>query len=109
MLSPQEVKARSELASLTLVDVQSAEGYAHRHIPGAIHLDASETCDEVCGRLLKDKDAEIVVYGEFDELGKGSQVGEMLLAAGYTNVARLTGGMMGWMEAGFAVENGAVS
>ena len=58
---------------------------------------------------MKDKDADIVLYGEFDELGKGSQVAEALQQAGYTKVSRLVGGMMGWMEAGYGVENGSES
>ncbi len=110
ILSPQDLKTKRDAGHpLTLVDLQSAEGYAHRHIPGAVHMEPSPTCGEECANLLKDKDAEIVLYGEFDEFGKGGQVAEMLQSSGYTHVARLSGGMMGWMEAGFAVENGEES
>lgn len=109
-LSPQELKAKQDAgATCTLVDLQTSEGYAHRHIPGAMHMEPSSTCGEDCGRLLKDKDADIVLYGEFDELGKGARVAEILEHAGYTNVSRLSGGMMGWMEAGYSVEGGAES
>jgi len=109
-LSSQELKAKQEAgAFLTLVDLQTADAYAHRHIPGAIHMEPSSTCDEDCARLLRDKDAEIVLYGEFDELGKGALVADALEKAGYSHVLRLSGGMMGWMEAGYFVEGGSES
>ncbi len=109
-LSPQDLKAKCDSAcALTIIDLQTLEGYMHRHIPGATHMEPSPVCGDACGRLLKDKDADIVLYGEFDELGKGMQVAEALYAAGYTHVARLAGGMMGWMEAGYGVEGGLES
>lgn len=109
-LSPQELKAKHDAGvSVTLIDLQSPEGYEHRHIPSAVHMEASPTCGEECANLLKDKDADIVLYGEFDELGKGSLVAQTLSAAGYTKVSRLEGGMMGWMEAGYGVEGGQES
>ena len=72
-------------------------------------MEPTPTCGDECVHLLKDKDADIVLYGEFDELGKGSLVAEALSIAGYTKVSRLAGGMMGWMEAGFGVEGGQES
>ena len=76
-LSCQDLKAKHEAGGpITLVDLQSSEAYAHRHIPGAVHMEPSSTCGEECANLLKDKDADIVLYGEFDELGKGGQVAE---------------------------------
>lgn len=109
-LSPQELKHKLDTgAPLTLIDLQTPEGYAHRHIPGAAHMEPSPTCGEECARLLKDKDAEIVLYGEFDELGKGALVADALVSAGYLKVSRLSGGMMGWMEAGYGVEHGEES
>lgn len=110
ILSPQDLKVKLEAGTpLMLVDLQSPEAYAHRHIPAAVHMEPSPTCDEACANLLKDKDADIVLYGEFDELGKGSLVAQVLSAAGYTKVSRLEGGMMGWMEAGYGVEGGQES
>lgn len=110
ILSPQDLKTQRDAGvSFTLVDLQSLEGYTHRHIPGSIHMEPIASCDAECARLLKDKDAKIVLYGEFDELGKGSQVAEVLIAAGYAQVARLAGGMMGWMEQGYPLEGGQES
>ena len=39
-LSPQDLKVKRDGgASVTVVDLQAPEGYAHRHIPVAIYLD----------------------------------------------------------------------
>jgi rhodanese-related sulfurtransferase len=83
-----------------LLDLQSVESYRHRHVPGAVQL-------EDASRLAKD--GLVVVYGEYDELGKGAEAADKLVAAGFTNVWRLQGGLMGWMEAGFTVEGGQES
>lgn len=94
--------------AITIVDLQDAHSYQHRHIPGAINVPSTASADE-CQRCLTDKGANIVVYGEYDELGKGAEAIEGLKKLGYGNVERLDGGMMGWMEAGFAVEGGTES
>jgi len=110
VISVQELKAKLEAGeSLTLVDLQDPHEFEHRHIPGAVNIPMSNKCDEACAVILKDKDATIIVYGEFDELGKGSQATDVLTTAGYSNLIRLTGGLMGWMEAGYAVEGGKAS
>lgn len=109
-LSVTDLKAKLDAGeTFTLVDLQDPENFEHRHIPGALNIPMTDKCDEACAAVLKDKDATIVVYGEFDELGKGSQAAEILQAAGYTKLSKLTGGLMGWMEAGHAVEGGKAS
>jgi rhodanese-related sulfurtransferase len=109
-ISPQDLKTKIDAAeAITIVDLQDAHEYEHRHIPGAINVPITDKCDEACATILKEKDSAIVVYGEFDELGKGSQAAETLEKMGYTNLSRLTGGLMGWMEAGYMIEGGRES
>lgn len=107
-MKPQELKTLLEQGSVTLVDLQDAHEYEHRHIPGAINIPSTTSGQDV-QKILTDKDARIVVYGEYDELGKGREALEGLNALGYEQVNRLAGGLMGWMEAGFAVEGGQES
>lgn len=92
-----------------LVDLQEPASCEHRHIPGAVNIPIDDNCDVACQAILKDRDAEIILYGEFDELGKGEKAVEALKKAGYTKITRLTGGLMGWMEAGYMVEGGKAS
>lgn len=108
-MNVSELKAALDAdQAITIVDLQDAHSYQHRHIPGAINVPSTATADE-CKRCLTDHDAKIVVYGEYDELGKGAEAIASLNRLGYANVERLDGGMMGWMEAGFAVEGGTES
>lgn len=108
-MKPQELKAAQDAGeTITLVDLQDAHSYQHRHIPGAVNVPSTASADE-CQKCLPDKDARIIVYGEYDELGKGGEAIEGLKKLGYGNVDRLEGGLMGWMEAGFAVEGGQES
>jgi rhodanese-related sulfurtransferase len=110
LIPAKDLKARIDAGeALTLVDLQDPANFEHRHIPGSVNIPVSDKCDETCALILRDKDAEIVLYGEFDELGKGSQAVTVLEAAGYTKLTRLTGGLMGWMEAGYQVEGGKTS
>ena len=108
-MNPQDLKSALDAGKLfTLVDLQDAHSYQHRHIPGAVNVPSTASAEE-CARILPDKDAQIVVYGEYDELGKGGEAIDGLKKLGYVSVDRLEGGLMGWMEAGFAVEGGLES
>ncbi|MCH8049431.1 rhodanese-like domain-containing protein [Patescibacteria group bacterium] len=94
--------------SMTVVDLQEPLKYEHSHIPGAVNIPA-EAFEQDYPGLLKDKDATIVLYGEFEELGKGVKFGQMLEAAGYEKVGHVVGGLMGWQEAGYPTEGGRES
>lgn len=108
-VTPQRLREEMKKGtSMTLIDLQTAEKYLHAHIPGAVNIPADALAQNV-ESIVKDKDAVIVVYGEFDELGKGSTGAQMLEQAGYQNVGRVVGGLMGWQEAGYPVEGGAES
>jgi len=105
-----ELKAHLDAQKpVTIVDLQDDQAFTHRHIPSAVHLVVQEGAQAQIEEVLKDKDAFTVLYGEFDELGKGSAAEAVLQSMGYTNAKRLKGGLMGWMEAGYAVEGGASS
>lgn len=108
-MTPNDLKAALDAGQvITHVDLQDSHSYQHRHIPQAVNVPASANADDVQS-VLPDKDATIVVYGEYDELGKGGEAIEGLKKLGYSAVDRLEGGLMGWMEAGFAIEGGLES
>lgn len=108
-ISPKKLKAEMEKGTgMTIVDLQSKEKYEHSHIPGAINIPLELFKCDYPG-ILKDLNLTIVLYGEFDDLGKASEAGKMLEAAKYSQVGRLEGGLMGWQEAGFVTEGGIES
>lgn len=108
-VEPQRLREEMKKGtSMTVVDLQESAKYTHSHIPGAVNVPA-EVFEQEYASLLKDKDSVLVLYGEFDELGKGTKFGEILEAAGYQKVGRIVGGLMGWQEAGYPTEGGTES
>ena len=108
-VTPEKLKEEIDKSTaMTIVDLQAAHEYEHSHVPGAVNIELAKFEAEYPG-LLKDKDSTIVLYGEYDKLGKGTTAGNMLVAAGYTKVGHIVGGLMGWKEAGYRTEGGKES
>lgn len=108
-VTPQKLKEEiGSDTSMVIVDLQSEKNYQHSHIPGAINI-PFEKFEVEYSSVLKDKDIAVVLYGEFDELGKGGKAGEILVDAGYTKVGHVVGGIHGWKDAGYPAEGGMES
>ena len=85
-----------------LVEALSREHYESSHLPGATNL-PYEFVDEA-GKVLPDKDAEIVVYCmNPDCLASGEEARE-LEEMGYERVLHYAGGKQDWIHAGLRVE-----
>ncbi|MFH1632269.1 MAG: rhodanese-like domain-containing protein [bacterium] len=105
-ITPADLKKALDAGTpIDLVDLQDQDLYRHSHIPGAINIPFDQF-EQYYPGTLKDREAMIVLHGEFDELGKGAKAAEALEAAGYINVSRIVGGLRGWQEAGFPTEGG---
>jgi rhodanese-related sulfurtransferase len=98
--------AASELNALresgnapVVIDVRSAEEYASGHIPGAVNI----PYDHVAERISEiDAPHGVALYCM---VGPRARKGESaLLAAGYTSVVHLEGGLAAWKAAGLPVE-----
>ena len=61
IISRDELRARLQDRSLTLLDVLPKESYADAHIPGAINLPVAEI-EGTARRLMPNLSREIVVY-----------------------------------------------
>jgi rhodanese-related sulfurtransferase len=77
---------------LTLVDVREPELYAEGHIPGAINMPWPEVKDRAAQELPKDHAIVMICHGG----PMGDDVAERLVAAGFTDVRNLEGGMRKW-------------
>lgn len=88
-------------APLVVLDIRSGKEYAVSHIAGA-RLVPYDNFDvsQVQGIA---KDTPLVVYCSVGY--RSEQVGEQLLAAGYTNVRNLYGGLFEWVNQGYPVYN----
>lgn len=90
---------------LARVDVLPEDHFARAHLPGALNLPVYgvDFLDKAT-EAIPDKARPVVVYGWSEAYKAAPLAQERLLAAGWTNVARLEGGLQGWMKAGLPVE-----
>ncbi len=73
--------------------------YDAKHIPGSLHFD---TPDALYAALRHDD--EIVVYCSQNDCLSSVAVYRDLVARGYRNVRRYSGGLMDWEDAGLPLE-----
>ena len=81
-----------------LVDVRADHEWEAGRIPGAKHVPLAEL-DERTGEI--DRDRSVVLYCRGGN--RSTMAAEALAAAGY-DAAKLTGGIVGWEEAGLPLE-----
>lgn len=90
---------------VVLIEALPERYYVDRHLPGAVHLPH----DQVAGlapSLLKDRDAEIVVYCANVNCQNSHIAAQALTGLGYRNVAVYAEGKQDWIEAGLPVQSG---
>ncbi len=95
------VEEITNLAHYVLLDTRAPEEFAVSHLKGAswvgyAHFEASAVLKKVA-----EKDAPIVVYCSIG--ARSEEIGEKLVALGYTNVKNLYGGIFEWKNKGNAV------
>src|SRR5919201_6981966 len=99
-----DVKARLDRGEeFHLVDVREESEWARDHLPGAVHLGKGVLERDVEERI-PDPGADIVLYcgGGF----RSALAADNLCKMGYTNVASMDGGIRGWREKGYPLEQG---
>jgi rhodanese-related sulfurtransferase len=87
-----------------LVDALGPEHYESSHLPGAVNL-PYEFVDEA-GRVLPDKDAEIVVYCMNTGCSASKEEARELEEMGYSRVLHYAEGKQDWIRSGLRVEGG---
>ncbi|HVH82771.1 MAG TPA: rhodanese-like domain-containing protein, partial [Steroidobacteraceae bacterium] len=87
-----------------LLDVRSADDYAHGHVPGAVHLPHRKIIES---RLAGyPADTVFVVYCVGPHCN-GAQRAALRLAQLGRPVKLMIGGMTGWLDEGFEIERTA--
>ena len=91
-----------KLASVTVVDVRSANEWNEGHVPGAMHIPLG---------YLVDRASEIPagkpVVVQCQSGGRSSIAASILERAGFRAVANLTGGLGAWTAAGLPLDEAA--
>ncbi|MBU0531319.1 MAG: rhodanese-like domain-containing protein [Candidatus Uhrbacteria bacterium] len=107
-ITAQELKTKLDAdETIHLVDLRSAEMYAHNHIPTAVNVPFGESFANDLQWLVKDKDVPLVGY--FDGEPKYEEACKVAESLGYVKLLCLQDGIRGWMEQGYQLEFGAES
>lgn len=77
---------------VTIVDVREPELFAEGHIPGAINRPWPGVKETAAAELPKDHAIVLVCHGG----PMGDELADILVAAGFTDVRNLEGGMRKW-------------
>jgi phage shock protein E len=99
-VTPQDAHAHQEKGAV-LLDVRDLEETQRGRAVGATHLSRG-TLELKIEQVVPDPSTEVICY-----CGGGSRsalAAESLQRMGYTNVASMSGGFRGWMEAGLPTE-----
>ena len=86
--------------ALTIIDIRERDAFNISHITGAISLPINELVNRALINFELTRD--LYVYGSSDE--ETASAAEQLRAAGYQNVAELTGGLAAWKANGYPTE-----
>jgi rhodanese-related sulfurtransferase len=83
-----------------LVEVLPEAQYHQAHLPGAINLPSGQV-SALAPRRLKDRDADIVVYGDKSE--DADHAVRELAEMGYTHVREYAEGKQDWVDTGLPI------
>lgn len=103
-VSPAEVHALVTRRAATVVDVNAPSRWLDARVPGAVNLDhlRFEASD-----LPSAKDARLVFYCSNPLCRKAPLAARRAKRMGYANVAVMSAGISGWIEARLPVASGA--
>jgi rhodanese-related sulfurtransferase len=99
-----EVKAKLDRGErFHFIDVREDHEFAKDHAKGAVHLGRG-ILERDIETVIPEKTAEIVLYcgGGY----RSALAAQSLQRMGYTNVSSMDGGIRGWREAGYPLEQG---
>ena len=93
----------------TLINTLGPEEYAKQHIPDSINIpvDLDDFVEHV-EEWVADKSEPVVVYCANHDCSASETAAEMLEKDGFSNVYDYEDGIEAWVEAGNAVERGAI-
>jgi rhodanese-related sulfurtransferase len=104
-ITRDELQARIQQGTVTVVETLGPQYYEDGHLPGAINIPHTEVA-RMAPELLPDKDAAIVTYCSNTACQNSQAAAAQLRAMGYTNVRKYAEGKQDWREAGLPLEAG---
>ncbi len=98
-LSAAEAAERVRSGRATVIDVRTADEWAHGHVSGALHVPLGRL-QENASRLPADTQQLVL---QCESGGRSAVAASVLLALGVPNVANMEGGFAAWRAAGLPV------
>lgn len=92
-VSPQQAITMVNQEDGVFVDLRDAKDYKTGHIVDALHIPSAKMADRMA-ELDKYRDKPVVLVCKMGQTSGAA--GKQLLAAGYSRVYRMSGGMMEW-------------
>lgn len=102
VISPEEVKQKLDAnEDIVILDTRSREDYKAKHIKGSLSMPQ----DEIYVRYSDlPQDKEIIVFCYTTSCQSSTQVAQVLLELGFTNVKDMEAGISGWENQGYPLE-----
>lgn len=94
ILTPTEVYSEIKKSDVTVLDVNPQFIYKKGHVPKAKNISFSN----IENHLPKNKKSRIIFYCMSEMCSASHQAAEIAVKAGYTNVARMSAGIAGWIK-----------
>lgn len=107
-IARDEVAAKIEAGTATVVEALPPMYYEDVHLPGARNLPHDQV-DELASAVLPDRSAEIIVYCSNEACQNSTVAARRLAQLGYTNVYDYEAGKQDWIDAGLPTESGTVA
>ena len=99
-ITPQEAMMLHARGDVVYVDVREPQEWNLFRIPGAVHVPLARISDISPEQVARDR--QVVLY--CSRGGRSALATDAMQQLGYTNVASMAQGIMGWVSAGGAVE-----
>lgn len=99
-ITPKEAIALRERGDVIYVDVREPQEWNLFRIPGAVHVPLAKIGEVTPEQVARDR--HVVLY--CSRGNRSALATDAMQKLGYTNVASMAQGIMGWVSAGGAVE-----
>lgn len=94
---PKDAYAMSAQNQAVIIDVRKDSEWEENHIPGAIHVPLEQLQDRLT-ELAAYKNTPLIIQCQHE--GLSVKAAAIMVAAGFTRLLNLEGGLMAWEEAG---------
>ena len=101
-VSPRRLHQLMQDQPVTVIDVNTRQGWAAARVPGALHLDPVRFA---AGDVPADADSTLVFYCSNAWCTKAPRAARRAIAMGFRRTLVMSAGIAGWLEAALPTES----